>query len=224
MQLYWLKYEKPEIFSRIKYSLHLPQYLSFIISSKAGTDITSIGCHTNLWDFSKHDYHDWVYKESIRTKFAPLYNGDELIGISKDQRGIPVGVGLHDSSAALIPYLTNFHEPFILLSTGTWCISLNPFNQSPLTDKELQQDCLCYLSYQGKPVKASRLFAGYEHEQQTKRLAAHFNKAIDYYSTVACDQALISNIETQQQQQSNITGPTSMIRAISFCTKRSFGI
>jgi glycerol kinase len=31
------------------------------------------------------------------------------------------------------------------------------------------------------------LFAGYEHEQQTKRLAVHFNLPLDYYATVACD-------------------------------------
>ena len=30
MQLYWIKHTKPEIFQKIKYSLHLPQYLSYI--------------------------------------------------------------------------------------------------------------------------------------------------------------------------------------------------
>src|SRR5687768_751525 len=32
MQLYRIKYEKPELFSTIKYALHLPQYLSYFIS------------------------------------------------------------------------------------------------------------------------------------------------------------------------------------------------
>ena len=58
-----------------------------------------------------------------------------------------VGIGLHDSSAALIPYLMNFKEPFVLISTGTWCISLNPFNEAPLTKEELKSDCLSYMSY-----------------------------------------------------------------------------
>src|SRR4030095_16721032 len=40
---------------------------------------------------------------------------------------------------------------------------------------------------EGKPVKASRLFAGYEHEQQIKRLAAYFHKANDYYKIVDVD-------------------------------------
>jgi sugar (pentulose or hexulose) kinase len=79
----------------------------------------------------------------------------------------------------MIPYLEAFPEPFLLISTGTWCISMNPFDNSPLTLADLQQDCLCYMSYQGKPVKASRLFAGHDHEQQLQRLAAayHINPA-----------------------------------------------
>ncbi len=43
MQLYRLKYEKPAIFEKIKYALHLPQYLSYILTSKLYSDITSIG-------------------------------------------------------------------------------------------------------------------------------------------------------------------------------------
>jgi hypothetical protein len=58
-------------------------------------------------------YHDWVYKEGLDKKFAPLYSGDKIIDRVNNERKIPVGVGLHDSSAALIPYLTFFHEPFV---------------------------------------------------------------------------------------------------------------
>jgi sugar (pentulose or hexulose) kinase len=88
--------------------------------------------------------------------------------------GVMVGVGLHDSSAALIPYLQSFQESWVLISTGTWCISMNPFNDSPLTAGELQQDCLCYMSYEGLAMRASRLFAGYEHEREVRRLAEYF--------------------------------------------------
>ena len=56
MQLYRLKYEKPQVFDKIKYALHLPQYISYLLTKKALTDITSVGCHTNLWDFSANDF------------------------------------------------------------------------------------------------------------------------------------------------------------------------
>ena len=198
LQLYRLKYQKPAVFNKIKYTLHLPQYISYLISANICADITSIGCHTKLWDFSRQDYHEWVYKEGLDVKLAPISNGDDVVRIINGENQIPVGVGLHDSSAALIPYLANFHEPFILLSTGTWCISLNPFNQSPLTAEELQKDCLCYLTYEGRPVKASRLFAGYEHEAQTKRLAEHFHTANDHFTTVGFNRDIIAKIKLQQ--------------------------
>ncbi|WP_443939866.1 FGGY-family carbohydrate kinase [Pedobacter sp. MW01-1-1] len=177
MQLYRLKKEKPEIFAKVKWALHLPQYLSYLITGKALADITSIGCHTQLWDFNKGEYHHWVFKEEIDKKFGVFTPADSSLETQIEGKTVHVGVGLHDSSSALIPYLANFSSPFILLSTGTWCISLNPFNQEPLTAEELKQDCLCYMHYQGKAVKASRIFAGYEHEQQLKRIAEHFDRA-----------------------------------------------
>ncbi|MES1219157.1 MAG: FGGY family carbohydrate kinase, partial [Bacteroidota bacterium] len=197
MQLYRLKYEKPESFKNIRYALHLPQYLSYIFSGKPVSDITSIGCHTNLWNFEDKQYHAWVAKEGVQSKLAPVENSEEIAGYVNEN--IPAGIGLHDSSAALIPYLAAVQEPFILLSTGTWCISLNPFNQSPLTDDELQHDCLCYLTYQGNAVKASRLFAGNEHEQQTKRLSAYFKKPNDYFTTVQCDIALFNKLKEKDE-------------------------
>jgi L-fuculokinase len=172
MQLYRLKHERPGLFARIRYSLHLPQYLSYLLTGKAVSDITSIGCHTNLWNFSQQHYHEWVYREGVIDKLAPIVPSDSVMPVGE----LLVGVGLHDSSAAMIPYLANFREPFGLISTGTWCITMNPFNDAPLTVAELQQDCLCYISYLGRPVKASRLFAGYDHEQQVRRLAEHFQR------------------------------------------------
>ncbi|MEO6914974.1 MAG: FGGY family carbohydrate kinase, partial [Chitinophagaceae bacterium] len=200
MQIYRLKYQKPQLYDQIKYSLHLPQFLSYLISASVCSDITSIGCHTILWDFKKNDYHDWVYKEEVDLKFAPIYKGSDVVRLSYGGSQIPIGVGLHDSSAALIPYLAKFHEPFVLISTGTWCITLNPFNQSPLTVEELRQDCLSYLSYEGRPVKASRLFAGYEHEEETKNLAAHFSKPLDYYNNIDYDSTIIAKIRAEAKK------------------------
>lgn len=190
MQLYRLKHERPEVFASMRYALHLPQYMSYLLTGVACSDITSIGCHTNLWDFRNNRYHDWVAQEGLLDKLAPLMASTDVLPAAFPGNNYHVGTGLHDSSAALIPYLVNFHEPFVLLSTGTWSISLNPFNDTPLTAEELEQDCLCYMTYQGKPVKASRLFAGYEHEQQVKRISEFFQqpamryRGLDYDSTV----------------------------------------
>lgn len=188
MQIYRLKNENPAVFDQVKYCLHLPQYLSFLLTGDYFSDITSVGCHTNLWNFNKMKYHKWLRKEEITSLIPPMRPAGESVVLAN---GIAVGVGLHDSSSALIPYIINFTEPFVLLSTGTWVIAMNPFNENKLTFEELQYDCLCYLQYQGKPVKAARLFAGNEHEIQTKRLSIHFNTSEDYYKKVDFDKAII---------------------------------
>ncbi|HVU85131.1 MAG TPA: FGGY family carbohydrate kinase, partial [Puia sp.] len=76
MQLYRLKKQQPGLFGKIRVSLHLPQYISFLISGFCASDLTSIGCHTRLWDFEKMDYHAWVYREGLQDKFAPIHSGD----------------------------------------------------------------------------------------------------------------------------------------------------
>ncbi|WP_234733961.1 FGGY-family carbohydrate kinase [Tellurirhabdus bombi] len=203
LMFYRLKYDKPKLFRRIWYSLHLPQYLSYLVTRQVVSDVTSIGCHTMLWDYTKNQYHDWVRAEGFDQLFGPIFTSDRVLKATFFDHPMKVGVGMHDSSAALIPYLISFQEPFVLISTGTWSISLNPFNTSPLTAEELQYDCLCYLHYQGRPVKASRLFAGYEHEQQAKRLAAHFQVPVDYYKQVAYDPALIDYLRRSRPDAGN---------------------
>lgn len=195
MQFYRIKHQKPELFNRIKWALHLPQYLSYLISGHVGSDITSIGCHTNLWDFTKNEYHNWVYKEDIAQKLAPLLPSDHVEPAAFLGTNFKVGIGLHDSSAALIPYQVSFQEPFVLISTGTWCISLNPFNNDPLTPEELARDCLCYLHYGGKPVKASRLFAGHEHEQGVTRIAEYFNQDPVRYKSIAYNPEISTHLK-----------------------------
>lgn len=195
LQLYRVMNENPALYKKIKYALHLPQYVSFVITCKMVSDITSIGCHTLLWNFKKNSYHKWVKKEGCEKKLAPIKPSGKVFNIKFNNKKLKAGTGLHDSSAALIPYLAVFKEPFILISTGTWCISLNPFNKKPLTVKELKNDCLCYLDYKGKPVKASRLFAGYNHEQQIKRLTKHFQKPDDFYKSIKYDTSIIQRLE-----------------------------
>lgn len=197
LQLYLLKKEKPEKFRSIRHALHLPQYISFLLSSHLGTEKTSIGCHTLLWDFAGDRYLDWVDKEGIDTLFPPLYPSDQAWSIQYAGKALQCGIGLHDSSAALVPFMESLSVPFALLSTGTWCISLNPFNDRPLTENELANDCLSYLSYQGKQVKSSRLLLGDEHNHHVKRLNEHFHQKEKAHQAVALDSDLLQKLLSQ---------------------------
>lgn len=215
LQIYRLKYQQPALFQKIKYALHLPQYLSSLLSGQYYSDLTSIGCHTAMWDFGSDHYHQWIRQEAIEQKLAPIIAADKALPAQQQGKNFKVGVGLHDSSAALIPYLVNFKEPFILISTGTWCISLNPFNQSASTEDELEKDCLFYIQYNGKPVKASRLFSGLEHEKQVKRIAAHFNQNTVKYRNMPFEPSVIAKLKTQHGQ----SDPAEFAKASIFASR-----
>ncbi|AGA77839.1 FGGY-family carbohydrate kinase [Echinicola vietnamensis] len=196
LQLYWLKKTKPDLFSKIAYSLHFPQYLSYLFTKKAVSEPTSIGCHTRLWDFQKDQYHDWVKQEGIDRVLPDIVPTGQLYQVDLCGRKVDIGVGIHDSSSALASYLVRVKEPFLLISTGTWSISLNPFTTDPLTKDELHNDCLNFLSIEGKPVKASRFFMGYEFNYQIDRINKHFGKPDKFYKSVPANPAIIKAIKT----------------------------
>lgn len=208
MQLYRLKEERPTLFKRVSYALHLPQYLSYVLSRQFYSDVTSIGCHTGLWDFTTNAYHEWVDQEGISEKLAPIMPVDTVFPFSLPGITSRVGIGLHDSSAALIPYLASFQEPFVLVSTGTWCISLNAFDAEPLTEEQLKQDCLNYRSYHGQPVKASRLFTGNEHEKQVGRIAKFFNEPVEKFNRIPYDSQLVSKLRDRTQHGQEVPEDT----------------
>jgi sugar (pentulose or hexulose) kinase len=58
------------------------------------------------------------------------------------------------------------------------------------------------MQYQGMPVKASRLFAGQEHEEQVKRIAEHFNQNPLRYRTIGFNPVIISQLKKRNKKSS----------------------
>lgn len=192
LQILWLKHTRPDVFDRVKDILHFPQYCSYLLTGKITAEYTSIGCHTAMWDFDHMAYHPWLAEEGIVLP-EPIPNETVFpCSISKFDFGI--GTGIHDSSASLAPYLMGSKEKFIILSTGTWCISMNPFNEEPLTREQLQSDCLSYMSINRKPVKSSRLFMGHIHDVNLERINQHFGVDKKAYKTVKFNAHIIDRL------------------------------
>lgn len=188
LQLLWLKRKKPELFARIQTTLHFPQYVSYLFTRKAASEYTSIGCHTGMWDFDNHVYHPWLVDEGI-TLPVPQSNA-MVVDSPMGTRNVRTGIGIHDSSASLVPYFKGSSDEFILISTGTWCIFMNPFNPEPLTADQLRKDCLCYMSINQQQVKSSRLFLGHIHDVNLERINTHFGVEGNRYKKVVADKAL----------------------------------
>lgn len=189
LQVLWLKKEKPEIFSKVNQILHFPQYLSYCFTGKAVAEYTYVGCHSSLWDYDQMKYHSWLKDYGIN--FSEPLRSSTTFPVTINGKQIETGIGIHDSSASLVPYLSGNESPFVLLSTGTWCIFMNPFNDEPLTSEQLRKDALCFLSISEKPVKSSRLFLGYIHQVNARNISRHFHLDEDFYKNVKPDESLL---------------------------------
>ncbi|HEX2969752.1 MAG TPA: FGGY family carbohydrate kinase [Bacteroidales bacterium] len=184
---------KPAVFSKIENILHFPQYVSYILTGRIYSEHTSIGCHTALWDFDNMRYHAWI--EAYGLKLPQPVPVNTVTEVNIESKKIRVGIGMHDSSASLAPYFSIKKGRFILLSTGTWCINMNPFNKEILTTEQLDRDCLCYMSITGQPVKSSRFFLGHLHEEGLKFINAHFNKPEDFFKQVKTSREMVSRLK-----------------------------
>jgi hypothetical protein len=97
---------------------------------------------------------------------------------------INADIEIHDISTSLVPYLKGTKEQFILVSTGKWCIFINPFNAGPLTAEQLRNDTLYYLRVNQKQVKSSRFFLGHIHDKNVERLNEYFGVPDELYKTI----------------------------------------
>ncbi len=182
LQIYWLKNTKPHFWKQVKTILHYPQYLSFLFSNNVTADYTSIGAHTTIWDFDNMKYHAWLKKENIHLP-KPIA-GKEASLSNVNGENISIGIGLHDSSSSLVPLLEEnkkVNTEFVLISTGTWIICMNPFSKESLTQTQLKNNCLCFMTPEKHQIKSSMQFLGHVHEVNTQELSSYYKVKKNQY-------------------------------------------
>ncbi|WP_298946208.1 FGGY family carbohydrate kinase [uncultured Polaribacter sp.] len=180
LQILKLKKEKPEFWSKVVSILHYPQYLSYLFTKQITADFTSVGAHTATWDFDNMEYHKWVLDSKLNLPIPQ--NGKEAIITTFNGQEIAIGKGLHDSSSSIIPLLENEknkNKEFILLSTGTWIIAMNPFSKESLTQHQLKNNCLCFMTPEKQQIKSSMQFLGKIHEVYLSALSTYYKEDIN---------------------------------------------
>ncbi|MEM6339450.1 MAG: FGGY family carbohydrate kinase, partial [Pseudomonadota bacterium] len=195
LQIYWLKHSKPHYWSKVQTILHYPQYLSFLFSNKITSDFTSVGAHTAIWDFDNMQYHDWIKQENIELPQPKPGKNSKITRVNGQK--VAIGKGLHDSSSSIIPLLEthkDLNREFILLSTGTWIICMNPFSKEALTLAQLNNDCLCFMTPDKKQIKSSMQFLGRVLEVNTIELSKYFNIDENHFLKLKLNTKLCSDI------------------------------
>lgn len=165
-QLFWLFDRDPDLLQRTAHIVTYPQYWGFRLTGAVATDVTSLGCHTDLWCPQDARFSDLVDRLGIREKLAPAQTSNTLLGTLTPEvcaatglpAATPVSCGIHDSNASLLPHLIKRTGPFSVVSTGTWVVAMaartDPLPLDPA------RDTLLNVSAFGAPVPSARFMGG----------------------------------------------------------------
>jgi sugar (pentulose or hexulose) kinase len=167
-QLFWQARRFPEAFARTNAIVTYPQYWSFLLSGVVASEITSLGCHTDLWNFETDLYSSLVANGGWLDKMPNVRRAGDVLGLVEPdlsarlglRKPVPVHCGIHDSNASLLPHLIEREPPFAVVSTGTWVIVCAP--GAELSGLDPARDCLANIDAFGRPVASARFMGGRE--------------------------------------------------------------
>ncbi|HEY2709993.1 MAG TPA: carbohydrate kinase [Caulobacteraceae bacterium] len=178
VQLAWLERLHPGLLIGDAAILTWPQYWAWRFCGVASTEVTSLGCHTDLWRPCESRPSELAVARGWASRFAPLRAAGEVLGPVTaewvDRAGLSpdtqVYCGLHDSNAALLaargfPEIAG--QESTVLSTGTWFVGM----RSPASKEDVDigllpeaRDCLVNVDALGMPIPSARFMGGREVE------------------------------------------------------------
>ncbi|SHJ49412.1 Sugar (pentulose or hexulose) kinase [Palleronia salina] len=177
-QLHWMFQADPGLRDRVAHVLTYPQYWGYRLTGEMACDVSSLGCHTDLWNPWDGVPSSLVARLGLSDKLAPPRKPSEVLGGLADEiaartgiaAGTPVAVGIHDSNASLFPHLVGRAAPFSVVSTGTWVIAM-AVGGAPGA-MEAARDTLVNVDARGGPVPSARFMGGREYEIAREGCAA----------------------------------------------------
>ncbi len=183
-QLHFQKTIFPDAFGKVRTIVTYPQYWGWRLTGVAATDVTSLGCHTDLWMPRLGIFSTLVERLGIARRLAPVKKPSDLLGYVTSEiadriglaRPMPVYCGIHDSNASLLPHLLQREAPFAVVSTGTWVVLFAVGGDLDRLDPE--RDTLANVDAHGRAVPSARFMGGREFELLTGGKGAATSAAI----------------------------------------------
>ncbi|MBW8845770.1 MAG: L-fuculose kinase [Burkholderiales bacterium] len=169
-QLDWLQARFPAEFARARHVLMYPQYWAWRLCGVAASEVTSLGCHTDLWRPRERAWSSLVERQGWASLFPPRREAWARLGVLRpelaERTGLPtdcgIVCGIHDSNASLLRHLPTLKRsgPCTVLSTGTWVIAAALGSATrPLVEA---QDMLANCNVFGDAVPCMRFMGGRE--------------------------------------------------------------
>ena len=170
-QIFFIQKALPEIFLRTRWILTYPQYWSWRLSGVPASEVTSLGCHSDLWNPAAQSFSDLVLDQGWGGLMPPLRPARAVLGALRQEvveaTGLPadctVICGIHDSNASYLSHRVarGEAEPFSVVSSGTWCIILA--HGADLARLRETEDMLANVDALGVPTPTARFMGGREY-------------------------------------------------------------
>ncbi|MEL7343625.1 MAG: FGGY-family carbohydrate kinase [Pseudomonadota bacterium] len=169
-QLHWQFARDPLLLDRVAHIVTYPQFWAHRLTGVFASDVTSLGCHTDLWNPYKGCFSSLPATLGIADKIAPPRRPSDVLGRITAQvvrhtglpADTPVHCGIHDSNASLLSHLVSQRPPFSVVSTGTWVIAMAVGGRPVKLDPE--RDTLVNVNAFGDAVPSARFMGGREHD------------------------------------------------------------
>ncbi|GHV91161.1 carbohydrate kinase [Spirochaetia bacterium] len=178
--IFFAQEQFPQAFKNVSLILPYPQYWGFRLTGKAGVESTYMGCHSYLWDQVDHCLSSVARDLGIAPLLPDNLNRSwDVMGTISEEAAQKTGLspdtivtmGIHDSNASLLPHFAQKGESgFVLNSTGTWCVMMNPVKEYGFVPDELGKVVFFNISAFGTPVKTAIFLGGQEFETWSKIL------------------------------------------------------
>lgn len=157
--------------------LMYPQYWAWRLTGQVAAEITSLGCHTDLWNIKTNSPSSLLKKIGLENTLPSLRDAWTPIGTVKNSIANTVGLknecnvypGVHDSNAGYLPILSlpTKDRPTVV-STGTWSIIMDA--QSDCSALDPAHDMLVNIDAEGSPLATARYMGGREFGLVCERL------------------------------------------------------
>jgi sugar (pentulose or hexulose) kinase len=174
-QIYWLDRLYPEAMARATL-VPWAQYWAWFLSGHAVSEVTSLGCHSDLWSSDQRRFSPLAERMGWAEQFAPLAKAGDEVGTLRPAIATATGLspqirvlaGIHDSNAALLAargFGELVRKEMTTLSTGTWFVAMRTADEVVRTDSLPEgSDCLVNIDAYGRPIPSSRFMGGREIE------------------------------------------------------------
>lgn len=155
-----------------------PQYWAWRLCGVAASEVSSLGCHTDLWLPYEGRPSAMACRRGWANRLAPLHSAREKLGTLAPEWVQATGIspecvvlcGLHDSNAALLAARGghwSVDRDTTVLSTGTWFVAMRSAAPDAEVDCSLlceARDCLVNVDVDGRVAPSARFMGGREAE------------------------------------------------------------